>query len=157
MTINSADIFNGMPVEFLGNGDFSPLMVFESLSNVDVLSFFSALSTTLDRLTALTEDGDGLLQNIPFVGQSLTSLIDVGSMVTDLIDDLTSGTEIFFENFNQLAERLQVALGTTAEELNIRCDAATNAVLMDLNLEREFTTSVPLDFGAQPWSAGCRG
>ncbi len=148
LTISSADIFNGLPADVLANGDFSPLMVFESLSNVEVLSFLNSLSTTLDRLTALTEDGDGLLQNIPFVGQTLTSLVDVGSMVTDLIDDLTNGTEIFFENFNQLIERLQIALGTTAEELNIRCDAATNAVLMDLNLEREFTVDVPLDFGA---------
>ncbi len=148
LTISSLDIFNGLPADVIPNGDFSPLMVFESLSNVDVYSMLNSLSTTLDRLTALTEAGDGLLQNIPFVGQSLTSLIDVGSMITDMVDDLSNGVDIYFENFQQLVERLQVALGATAEELNVRCDEATSSVLLDLNLQREFDLTVPLDFGA---------
>ena len=145
LTVSSADIFNGLPAEFVGNGDFSPLTIFENLSNVEIVSFLNSLGTTLNRLTALTDSGDGLLQNIPFVGDSLTSLIDAGAMITDLIEELTNGTEIFFENFNQLIERLQTALGTTADALNVRCDG--DAVLMDLNFEREYSLTVPLDFG----------
>ena len=147
LTISAADIFTGVPAEFVGNADYSPLMIFENLTNVDIVSFLSSLSTTLSRISALTDSGDGLLQNIPFVSQSLTSIIDAGAMITDLIDDLTNGSEIFFENFNQLAERLQEALGTTAEALNVRCDTSTNSVLMDLNLDREYSLPVPLDFG----------
>lgn len=62
----------------IANGDFSPLELFKNLTNIDLLGFLNNLTTVLNRISQLTEDGSGLLQQVPFVGQTLTSLVNVG-------------------------------------------------------------------------------
>ncbi|MCA9166989.1 MAG: hypothetical protein KDB23_04955, partial [Planctomycetales bacterium] len=143
LTISSLDIFNGLPAIVTSNADLSPLEIFNNLTNIDILGFLNSLTTTLRRIST----GLDLPEGLPFVDDALSSLIDVGDMVGDLVNELTTGTDVFFENFQDLLDRLQVILGATAEELNLRCDTATNAVLLDLNLSREYDLPVPLDFG----------
>jgi hypothetical protein len=143
LEISSLDIFNGLPADIIGNGDLTPLEVFSTLTNVDLLGFLNALSTTLRRVSTGLDLPDG----IPFVSDALSSLVDVGSMVSDLIDELTQGNDLFFQNLGQMLERLQDALGVTRDQLNLRCEEATNSILLDLPLRREFNVPVPLDFG----------
>ncbi|MFV2065670.1 MAG: SdrD B-like domain-containing protein, partial [Pirellulales bacterium] len=144
LTISSLDIFNGLPATVTPNADFEPLLVFQSLTNVDLLGFLNSLSTTLNRLSEALD----LPEGIPFVSSALSSLLDLGSIIDDVVAKLTQGTEVFFEDFQGLLDVLKETLGITAEQLNLRCDPATNAVLMDLDFTRNFTLPVPLDFGA---------
>ena len=145
LAINFPNVFQFTGSEQLvtPNGDFAPLEVFESLSNVDVLGYLDALSTTLNNLSKALD----FAKEIPFVGKSLSSLIDVGAMIDGVIAELTNGTEVFFENFQDLVNGFANTFGMAVDALNLRCDPATNAVLMDLNLQQDFSVSVPLNFG----------
>ena len=143
INISSADIFNGQPAEVVPNADLEPLLVFESLTNVDVFGFLDSLTTTLNRITEAMD----LPEGIPFVSSSFSSLVDVGSVIGDVVNQFTAGDEVFFQDFQSLLDAFNSIFGVTAEQLNIRCDADTNTVLMDLNLDRNVSRPVPLNFG----------
>jgi Ca2+-binding RTX toxin-like protein/protocatechuate 3,4-dioxygenase beta subunit len=143
LLLSAIDIFSGQPAVVTSNGDFSPLTVFQSLTNIDLLGYLNALTTTLNKLADQLSPASG----IPFVGDAIGSLLDVGGMIEDVVDNLTASSDVFFEDFSSLLMQLEQTLGATVDELNLRCDPATNAVLMDLNIDRNFEVPVSLDFG----------
>ena len=143
LLVGAASVFDGLPATIEGNEDFNPLAVFESLTNVDIIGYLDALSTTLSEVSEALDFAEG----IPFVGPALSTIIDVGTMIDEVVVQLTDGAEIYFESFQTLVDRFVDTLGVAQESLNLRCDPATNAVLMDLSLQRDYSVPVPLDFG----------
>ncbi len=141
ISLSIPDVFAGGAPAWSFTGDLGSLSGFGNMTAGDVQGLFMQLGSMLGSFAGQLD-----LDGVPFVGEKISDIIDLASMITDFATQLSNDDGFTFNTFQQLAGELAGLTGLSSSALDLRYDAAGNAVLLDLDLNEAFNETILLDF-----------
>jgi subtilisin-like proprotein convertase family protein/rhodanese-related sulfurtransferase len=149
---NSDNIFDGTEADVTTSPEFNELLPFKNMTPMDILGMLDQLAMAFRSIADILDP----ITEFPFIGDAVSTLVDLGIFIDEMVEDLVGETELLFSTFSSLKERILETTGFVHDAISFACDPVLGEVLLELAIAREFLTYIPLDFNHElgPLSVG---